>query len=128
MENMHLGDRQGNSKKGGGRFMNCLACFPFAWRGYLMRKFVGGMEGGIPLFGKEGLGEIFGIICSVNYGLLGNKRGVDGAVNGPSSAVPSETTSRKATVPAEAAAPLRSLNRTSTATARRTENSHMLRS
>jgi len=28
-------------------------------------------KGGIPLFGKEGLGEIFGSICLLNYGLLG---------------------------------------------------------
>jgi putative FmdB family regulatory protein len=29
-------------------------------------------KGGIPLFGKEGLGEISGRICLLNYGLLGN--------------------------------------------------------
>jgi len=29
-------------------------------------------KGGIPLFGKEGLGEIFGKMCLFNYGLLGN--------------------------------------------------------
>jgi len=28
-------------------------------------------KGGIPLFGKEGLGEIFGSIYLLNYGLLG---------------------------------------------------------
>jgi len=28
-------------------------------------------KGGIPLFGKEGLGEISGRICLLNYGLLG---------------------------------------------------------
>ena len=27
-------------------------------------------KGGIPLFGKEGSGEIFGGICLLNYGLL----------------------------------------------------------
>jgi len=27
-------------------------------------------KGGIPLFGKEGLGEIFATICLFNYGLL----------------------------------------------------------
>ena len=27
-------------------------------------------KGGIPLFGKEGSGEIFGMICLVSYGLL----------------------------------------------------------
>jgi len=31
------------------------------------------LEGtGIPLFGKEGLGEVFGGICLVNYVLLSN--------------------------------------------------------
>jgi len=29
-------------------------------------------KGGIPLFGKEGLGEIFTTICLFNYGLLSN--------------------------------------------------------
>jgi len=31
-----------------------------------------GGKGGIPLFGKEGLGEISGRICLLNDGLLGN--------------------------------------------------------
>jgi len=37
-------------------------------------------KGGIPLFGKEGLGEIFTTICLFNYGLLSNlkKLGVAG--------------------------------------------------
>jgi hypothetical protein len=30
------------------------------------------LKGGIPLFGKEKLGEIFGIICLFNYELLSN--------------------------------------------------------
>jgi hypothetical protein len=30
------------------------------------------LNGGIPLFGKEGLGEIFGKICLFNYGLPSN--------------------------------------------------------
>jgi hypothetical protein len=31
-------------------------------------------KGGIPLFGKEGLGEIFGRICFLNYGILSKFR------------------------------------------------------
>ncbi|OGP88749.1 MAG: hypothetical protein A2157_07060 [Deltaproteobacteria bacterium RBG_16_47_11] len=31
-------------------------------------------KGGIPLFGKEGLGEIFGRKCLLNYGLLSNEQ------------------------------------------------------
>ncbi len=29
-------------------------------------------KGGIPLFGKEGLGEIFATMCLLNYGFLSN--------------------------------------------------------
>jgi hypothetical protein len=36
-------------------------------------------KGGIPLFGKEGLGEILGGICLFNYGLL-SKIGLIGEV------------------------------------------------
>ena len=32
------------------------------------------LKGGIPLFGKEGLGEIFGRICLFNYGLLSKSK------------------------------------------------------
>ncbi len=38
------------------------------------------LKGGIPLFGKEGLGEIFGRICLFNYGLLSNFADVEMAI------------------------------------------------
>jgi len=34
-------------------------------------------KGGFPLFGKEGLGEIFGRMCLINYGLLSNSKNCD---------------------------------------------------